>query len=394
MKVKSQNITYVITCVFLLCYFLRIFNMPNEVTLILGSALCMSMVIQQKKNRIDLGICLLAVALGSYYVIVNGIKGLSFSILYIPLMIYELGNYAVCGLEKVNDEKRKFMTLILIMIVGYSVHGLLNSYMWYAGYVVPGTRRWMDFWSYEIVPGTQHIAYFLPVMAFFLPGIIWIRERKVQGMILGLMTLFFLYTSLATRSRMSILIFVIICLIQSVLFILFEKEKFKEVVKSKWFLYGLLTIALLGFIGVLMIKDAAIVVAFIENMSKGGGILNNVRFTAQRMALQQLFVYPLGGYMMDLGGISHSHNTWLDMANAAGLIPFVFFAAHTGYTVYQMARLLRLNCISTKNKMIFVGIYAVFFLYMSVEPVLEASIHLMTPWIFLNGMIRGVNTSK
>lgn len=394
MRNKSQDITYMITCVFLLCYFLRVFNIPNEIILIVGSFLCFAMVIQQKKFRIDIGVCLLTVALGSYYVIVNGIKGLSFSILYIPLMIYELGNYAVCGLEKVNDEKRNFMTLILIMIVGYSVHGLLNSYMWYAGYVVPGTRRWMDFWSYEIVPGTQHIAYFLPVMAFFLPGIIWIRERKVQGMILGLMTLFFLYTSLATRSRMSILIFVIICLIQSVLFILFEKEKFKEAVKSKWFLYGLLTIALLGFIGVLMVKDTEVVVAFVENMSKGGGILNNIRFKAQKMALQQLFLYPMGGNLMNLGGISHSHNTWLDMANAAGLIPFVFFAAHTGYTVYQMARLLRLNCISTKNKMIFVGIYAVFFLYMSVEPVLEASIHLMTPWIFLNGMIRGVNTSK
>lgn len=394
MKVKSQNITYVITCVFLLCYFLRIFNMPNEVTLILGSALCMSMVIQQKKIRIDIGICLLAVALVSYYVIVNGIKGLSFSILYIPLMIYELGNYVICRFDEDVKIEHKALLLLFIMIAGYSIHGVLNSYMWYEGHVVPGTRRWMDFWSYEIVPGTQHIAYFLPAVSIFLPGIIYFKERKGLNLLFSLVTLFFVYTSLVTKSRMSIVIFAMICFAQLITFIILEGEQFKRLIKNKLFWISGIIGVLVAVVGLIMIKDSEVVTAFVENMNKGGGILNNVRFKAQKMALQQLFLYPMGGNLMDLGGISHSHNTWLDMANAAGLIPFAFFTVYTLYTLYQLVKLMASTYISTKAKMILLGIFGSFFLYMSVEPVLEASIHLMTPWIFTNGLIRGWNASK
>ena len=90
-------------------------------------------------------------------------------------------------------------------------------------------------------------------------------------------------------------------------------------------------------------KDSSIVVAFVENMGKGGGIINNVRFKAQRMALEQLFVYPMGGRQMELGR-NYCHNTWLDMANAGGLIPFFSFALHTVYALYEkFCILLRKN---------------------------------------------------
>ena len=65
MKDKTQTITFYGVCIFLFCYFLRIFNMPNELTLIAGAILCLVLLIQQKKFRIDLGICLLTITLGS-----------------------------------------------------------------------------------------------------------------------------------------------------------------------------------------------------------------------------------------------------------------------------------------------------------------------------------------
>ena len=77
------------------------------------------------------------------------------------------------------------------------------------------------------------------------------------------------------------------------------------------------------------------------------------------------------------------------MANAAGLIPFFAFAAYTVYTAWETVRLVINKEVGPEIKMILAGLYFAFFLYMSVEPALDASIHLVTPWIFVNGMIHG-----
>lgn len=394
MKDKTQTITFYAVCIFLFCYFMRIFNMPNELTVIAGGLLCLALVIQQKKIRIDLGICLLAIIMVSYYVIINGARGLAFSILYIPLIIYELGNYTTCANRDKNYKEQKFLLLIFIMVIGYTIHGLLNSYMWYAGYAVPGTRRWQDFWSLGITPGTQHAAYFMPAMAMFVPSVLYFKNRRILNSMLIIMTIYFGYTALATRSRMSVLIFVIVFCMQVLMFAICEKEKVKKQIKNKWLWAAIVAFMAIVIVGAFAVKDSAVVVAFIENMSKGGGIINNIRFQAQGMALQQLFDYPMGGYLMDFGGISHSHNTWLDMANAAGVIPFFAFVIYTAFTLYELVRLLLRNDITAEIKMVLIGLYGSFFLYFTVEPALEASVHLVTPWIFLNGIVHGQLMSK
>jgi hypothetical protein len=89
-------------------------------------------------------------------------------------------------------------------------------------------------------------------------------------------------------------------------------------------------------------------IAFINNLGKDGGILNNVRFQAQRLALQQIFDYPMGGYQMNLGGLGQSHNTWLDMANAAGVIPFFAFTAYTLCSLCNLVKFIGNNYIFQK----------------------------------------------
>jgi hypothetical protein len=113
---------------------------------------------------------------------------------------------AIC--LKRNSEQKIYL-LLMILVVGFSIHGILNSYMWYAGYAVPGTRRWPDFWSGGIVPGTQHAAYFIPAMVMFVPAVLYFRCNKIVNVIMVLLTAFFGYTSLSIKSRMSILIFAI-----------------------------------------------------------------------------------------------------------------------------------------------------------------------------------------
>ncbi len=387
MKDKTQNITYLVVLLFIACYFARVFNMPNEMVVILGGAICAVLVMQQRKIRIDLGLCFLLITLASYYVISNGFRGMFYAILYIPLVIYLIAKYTIHGMKDSKEFDKKYFFLVVALVLGFAIHGLLNSYMYFAGYVVPGTRRWQDFWSGEIVPGTQHAAYFLPALAMFIPAVMYFKKRKILNTIFIALTIFFCYTALVTKSRMQLVIFVLVCAVQCLFFGILEKEKVKKLLSRKitWFvLMGLVIAFAIGFIAV---KDTSVVAAFINNMGKGGGILNNVRFEAQQMALAQLFEFPMGGRQMELGRI-YCHNTWLDMANLSGVIPFFAFAAYTLYTVFYMTKFLIKKNETAEMKIIILGLYLAFFLYMTVESVFDASIHFVTPWIFINGIVR------
>lgn len=388
MKANRNTMTFWAVVLFLLCYFTQLLNFPNVLTVMLGAALCLLMVIQQKCIRVDAGLLLLALAMVSYYVIVNGIRGLAFTILYIPLIISVLTNYTVCSLKDDGKREEKFFVLILVFVLGYAVHGILNAYMFFAGYVIPGTRQWQDYWTGAIVPGTQHTAYFLPVLAMFLPSVLYLKKRKWLNTLLIFATVFFGYTSLATKSRMSILIFAIVLCVQLLLFVIDEWNQAKKLISDRkfWGLCGIVFIA--AIVGLYLMKDSEIVTAFMDNMGKGGGILNNVRFEAQRLALKQLFDYPMGGRLMDLGR-SYCHNTWLDMANAGGLIPFFSLTGYSIYGFYKLFQALLKENITSEIKLILTGLFVVFFLYWSVEPALDASVHLITPWIFINSMILG-----
>mgnify|MGYP003309240430 CR=1 FL=1 len=390
MKDKMQRFTFSIIWVYFCCYFLQIFDLQNEMVLIIGACLSLLVVIQQKLIRVDLGICLLAITLVSYYFIINGVQGLKYSILYIPLVVYVLANYMTSGLEKNEELNKKIIWMFTALIIGFTVYGILNSYMWYAGYVVPGTRRWEDFWSHEIVPGTQHTAYFLPLLAIFFPAIVSFGQKKWQTFFVLMLTVFFCYTSLTTRSRMPLLIFVIVVFVQLLLFVFLECEKVIRIATNIKSWIALLVFVALIILGFIMVKDTPVVTTFINNMGKDGGIINNARFIAQRQAIEQLLDYPLGGRQMEMILGNFCHNTWLDMANAAGIIPFFAFTTYTFYSLYELIGLLRKKFFSTEVKLWAVGLYVVFFLYFTVEPAIDASIHLVTPWIFVNGIIHGV----
>ena len=393
MRENLQKLTFGAVILFFCCYFMRLFAFPNILTVAVGAGLCFVLLIQQERLRIDLGTCLLAVTMISYYVIVNGVRGLFFMILYIPLVVYVLAEYAVCGNANRRNYEKNLRMLVFALTAGFAVYGVLNSYMWYAGYVVPGTRRWQDFWTGEIVPGTQHTAYYLPVLALFVPAVVYFKEHKLRSVLLILLTAFFGYSSLATRSRMSVVIFALTACLQILMFVCLESKKVKKLLERKttWAAAVIVVAAIAA--GVFLVKDAPVVTAFIENLSKGGGILNNVRFAAQRSALSQLFDYPMGGRQMELGR-EFCHNTWLDMANAGGVIPFFAFVLYTVYTLYELIRFLLKKNMTPEVKMMMAGLYAAFFLYLNVEPALDASIHLVTPWIFVNALIHGSNAGN
>ena len=77
------------------------------------------------------------------------------------------------------------------------------------------------------------------------------------------------------------------------LFVIYEWNQAKKLISDRkfWELCGIVLIT--AIVGLFLMKDNEIMIAFMDNMGKGGGILNNVRFEAQRLALKQLFDHDI-----------------------------------------------------------------------------------------------------
>lgn len=391
MRSKIQNITLGILFLFLSCYFMRFMGFPDKITIAVGGILCFFMLIEQKSLKLDVGICLLLVTMLSHFIILDGKHAVTKLAVYIPIILYLLGNYSAClAKSKRGNREKIFLLLIFAMVLGYTIHGVLNSYLYFAGYrAESGARKWMDIWRRSFIPGTQHGMFYLPSFAMLFPAIVFFKKRKFVNICMIIATLFFSYTALVTRSRMSIVILALVLLGQMLLLVFLEKDNVKKFLSNKKVLIFGAILFVVMIIAAIALMNTTVVKIFIENMGKDGGILNNVRFTAQRNVLKALPSHLMGGMDKSVIGYNYAHNVWLDMAKLTGIVPFAVFVLYTVITIYEMLRFVVKKNISTDTKMIVAGMYIVFFLYYSVEPAMEANINYMTPWIFLNGLVHG-----
>lgn len=387
-KKEKGYILYALILVYLTCYFIQLFGFPDLLMLVLGAIFCLILLLKQKKLRVDLGVCLIAITMFSYCIVVFGIRAIVIMMPYIPVLMYVLSHYLSKEIKVHDKSGIELSKVIYCLVFGHAVHGVLNSYLYFAGYRWEGTRYWMDVWQREIIPGTQLTLYYIPVFAVLFPALIYFTKKKSRNIMVILLSLFFVYASLATRTRTTLLVLALVFFIQGVIFVLLEKEKVMKNVTPKKL--GLFFGGIIVLIAVLVfaLKDLEIIRIFINNLSKGGGILNNIRFVVQRQALSQIFDYPWGGSQMVLD-LKLTHNVWLDLANEAGIIPFFAFAGYTLWTLYELIRFVMKKEIATEVKLMMVGIYVAFFLYYTVESAIRATVHFMTPWMLVNGLVHG-----
>ena len=387
-KKEKESILYALILVYLTCYFIQLFGFPDLLMLVLGAIFCLILLLKQKKLRVDLGVCLVAITMFSYCIVVFGIRAIAIMMPYIPVLMYVLSHYLSKEIKVHDKSGIELSKVIYCLVFGHAVHGVLNSYLYFAGYRWEGTRYWMDVWQREIIPGTQLTLYYIPVFAVLFPALIYFTKKKGRNIMVILLSLFFVYASLATRTRTTLLVLALVFFIQGVIFVLLEKEKVMKNVTPKKL--GLFFGGIIVLIAVLVfaLKDLEIIRIFINNLSKGGGILNNIRFVVQRQALSQIFDYPWGGSQMVLD-LKLTHNVWLDLANEAGIIPFFAFAGYTFWTLYELIRFVMKKEIATEVKLMMVGIYVAFFLYYTVESAIRATVHFMTPWMLVNGLVHG-----
>ena len=387
---KIQTMFWAAVLVFLCCYFVMLFDFPNRITILIGSIVCLMLWYTQKKFRLDLNTCLLTVTIASYYIILYGTRAFTMSLPYVGILMYVLGHYLSGQVREKDNYENYYMLFLFAIVLGHSLHGILNSALFLDGqFFEDDFRVWQDIWMQIPLPGTQQIVYFLPVLAMVFPAIIWFKKRKCANVLMLVTAVFFIYISMASQTRTSVLILPLVFAVQMLVFMIMEWERVKKILthRNTKIVIGVVLVVLI--VAILILKDHPLVSSFIGIMGRDGGIFNNIRFKLQRSALQQLFLYPMGGDQMDFMGYPYAHNAWLDMANEAGWIPFFAFAVYTFHVVYELIRWLGKKEVSTERKIILTGIFGAFFLYYTVERAFDGSMHFMTPWFFMNGLVHG-----
>ena len=168
-----------------------------------------------------------------------------------------------------------------------------------------------------------------------------------------------------------------------------ERERIQTIFTKKRLIFLISFLIVAGVFITYILLGTSVGSEFLSAMSRDGGILNNIRFKVQRRALEQLFIYPWGGNLMDHLEQAHTHNAWLDIADIGGVIPFFTYVVYTIYTIFDMTRLVSHKGVTVEVKLVFLGLFIVYFVFFTIEPALDWNIHFMTPWLFLHGIVRG-----
>ncbi len=388
---KSYLAFWLVNYLLIVCFFVRGPVFTNKLVSLWGIAVCGLLALIQKKLWIDIRELLLAVSFLFYTILTHKNFSWSLDIVLLPIVFALMGKYMTCSFSDEKGTGRIICIMVSTVVIGYTIHGILNSVIFFQNGFQDSGRVWIDVWDKTIVPATQHIIYYLPVMALLFFSVFCLKKNIPLSMVIIFLNIFFLYMSVVTMSRASIVIWVLILVWELILYGILNHRK----INWKTFTKRVMPICLL-FFGIL----AVIAWIYMRNITilpsvnwigRDGGILNNIRFKAQISAVKQILVYPMGGYHMDLAGLGYAHNVWLDLANAAGVIPFVALTGYTILTFFDLFKLLKSAHVLQEIKYMTSGICFALVLYYMIEPALEANILYLIPWIYINGVICGYN---
>lgn len=375
--------------IFLFCYFFQLFGFTNSWALLGSGMILFFSVFLKRKIYINIREIILAASLLLY----TGIAGFGttsiISVTFLPVLFMAIGEYMVRS--SVATEEKKLYWLLGVLVAGFTLHGILNSILYFKLGVSEGAGRWwIDIWTGIELPATHHNVYVLPILALTFPAFLFFRKYKwICGVIL-LSDFFLIMHSIYSFSRIPILIWGILLVFEFVLFVIFNRTN-KELVnylkKIGIVLLGCIFCVLVIIIGLSIWKNRN----FVGSLDRDGGIIHNIRFKAQMNVIKQLFVYPFGGYQMDLCGLQYCHNVWLDIANASGLIPFFLMIIYTIVSCIDIINFLRNPYFKNLLKYIISGLYFAFVVYYMVEPALMADVKFFVPWTYINGLVYGCN---
>lgn len=349
--------------------------------------LCTAQGVLNQKLSLDKESILLLVGMLVYSIGSHADFGWTIRMTLVPFLFYYYGK-SVLVLQEQDGRKQRTQILIMVLGIGLLAGEILNAVSWYRrGF--GGGRRWAEFWSGNILPATQHVFWGLLISGLVFYGVYYWKKYKLLNALIVLGGLWSVWFSLLTKSRTLAVIFVMVLGINLVLYCYlnwYNENKNHEIKKV---LMGILLLCAFTVISYLLNIGGISDIMKNSIWGRDGGIFHNVRFEAQISVVKQLFKYPFGGRQMDLAGLNYAHNVWLDMANSAGVFPFILMTIYTILTAYNLVKLIRNQTVGQDIKYLLVSAYSSLFLYYMVEPALDANLMYWSFWMIICGLVKG-----
>lgn len=408
---NNEKYIFYASLVFLTVFFSQNDNLEKKYIMVFGTLLIMAYLIINGIHSIPYREMLLLLLFGFY----SYVKFEGNAIIYVPALfvIFSLLGYL---LTKRNYERNNNVRYILYsLVIGYSFHMVMNGIYLVKLFVFDGggsdfvhNRKWTDYLSHNSISATQQQVYFLPALAILFVAFIE-KNKKIKAL---WFTVSFLALALSCLSftRSPFLILFIVLFIQLITYLFFNhSKKIVNIIKKT-----IIVVVIVIFAAFILIcsnfsniKKQNWYNDISYTVSRGGGITHNVRVFFWIQAISQMDDYPYGGNRMELHYMIKTdngyqidydrkppeevHNVWLDIYNAEGYLPFILLVIYTIITYIDLAKFVRNKLVDINLKLILLGMFIAFqFMYM-VEPIFNVSYQLLIPWIFMDGIMYGIN---
>ena len=367
-KIVTPKTIWGLNVFILFLYAVDLFGFRNRyaiIWLILAGLYCLFMktaVIPDIKTIfLSVGMLCHAIIFKCYYP--NWSTTLAMSLGVIPILFYLLGRQLIGRISEYDSYESKAEFVSMIIVIGTFIHALLNFYTWTLGHE---GKVWHDFWPDSLCwVTTQHSFLAVPIVSLIAYGIYYLTKKWYYSIFILISAVIANLINILYDNRL-VLVLTVVVLGMNVILCIYLNRTSKKVL-----------IFCIGSVAILLIITALIIglnIGGIRNstyfhnlISRDGGILRNIRFAGHVKAASQLLSHWKGGGTMDLLGLQHAHNYWLEMANQTGLMSFIPVTLFTISTFIDTIKLITNKTISHKLKYLLPSILMGIFLYHCVE---------------------------
>lgn len=307
--------------------------------------------------------------------------GISFAIFGGVLEIYRyvglflpLAYYVGSNIKNPNEDNIK--KIIYLVTLGMTCHILLN---FACDLIVRGTECFfrnshLDFWTWGEYPTTQ-----TSVMYIFLIGIIYYifayeTNKKIKITAIVLFLISYVY-SIALGRRTPIFLLVLVVLFSFAIDFLIVNNNSKKssililivavFIGVGVFIYFIYSMNLFGM------QDAISRLGIVRKFTSLGFYSNrhNLTYATFRLAPE----HYLGGLEITALTTYGPHDLWLNVFDAAGIVPFVFIVIYSLVSLFILAKVLISKKYSIKFRLLLFGLTMSVFIQFILEPIMTGS---------------------
>lgn len=310
---------------------------------------------------------------------------------FVPMMAFFIGFNL--------NEKKDFSCItkvIYILSVFMALHGILNllyNFTRLGTGVLGNMTALNDIWSGTTASATGQASNFCLLTGILYYSMIVQHDVKVRMGISFLFVLAFVY-NLALGGR-SFLILTLLAIVSGFLVHLYCSLGKKIHIKNI-----LPTLILIGFfvIGAYyayqnniagigdIVEDSFWYQRFFS--LSGQDITEDSRLDRKIQYYNLFFTYMFGGNHINIAhGVGFAHELWLDIFDAAGIIPFILIWIYTLRAWHRVLMLLSRKEVEAKYKILVVSLSMVVSIYFFIEPILYGTPILLLSFCIIDGMV-------